>query len=44
MNDWGRDSGDEEEDHSGEEEEGADMVEHASFVSRHFARVLSKSR
>jgi len=44
VNHWGGDGGDEKEDCSGEEEECADMVEHSSLMSRHFACLLSKSR
>lgn len=44
RDDWGGDGGDEEEDSGAEQEEGADMVEHASAVLRHFAGMFSKSR
>lgn len=44
LDNWCGDGGDEEEDGSGEEQEGADMVESASLVSRHFACLLNRSR
>lgn len=44
SNNWCANGGDEEEDGSGEEEKGADMVKGAGMISSHFGSLLNRSR